>query len=176
MKYKMKECLASGYLLSLVPHLLGAVEAQLQKDSSDGGRAYTALHHDNATIEQALDMLRVCQQGLAERLHGISPEEQLALTYFIFRLNKSLMERRESLEQLQTSLEVEFPLKHIGRSPQEHDSDQAFNYDVFFLVASVLSSIYKVGVVLVQHRQSNLCAQSALHQGNQCPYYMLQWQ
>ena len=158
MKYEMKECLASvlpGYLLSLVSHLLGAVEAQLQRDSSDAGRAYTALDHDNTPLKRALDMLRVVQQGLVDRVHGMSPEEQLALAYFIYTIEKSLIEYRGSLEQLQTSHKVATlttVLLSMGRSPQEHDSDWAFSYDEFFLVVSALSSmIYKDGVVFVQH-------------------------
>ena len=158
MKYEMKECLASvlpGYLLSLMSHLFGAVEAQLQKDSSDAGRAYTALHHDNTPLKRALDTLRVVQQGLVDRVHRMSPEEQLALAYFIYTLNKSLVEYRGSLEQLQTSREVATlatVLLSIGRSTQEHDSNHAFSYDVFFLVAYALSSmIYNDGIVFVRH-------------------------
>ena len=51
------------YLLS---HICLTMEKRLQQDAS---RVYTAPKHDNAPLKQALDRLRVCQQGLEDWIH-----------------------------------------------------------------------------------------------------------
>ena len=130
--------------------MLGAVVKHLQEHSGNGealphadARAYQKV--GTSPLKQALEMLRMGQQNMSDWIiHVMSPEDQLNMVYWIYSLNKSIVEYRGSLMQLQQLPEVitlTALLLNKGQSLRQDVSEQAFSHDVFLYVASALSSM-----------------------------------
>jgi hypothetical protein len=141
LKSEIKESLASvlpRYLFSLIVGIIGMLEKQLQSLRNRGGA------NDAAAQKHVLCLLNAGQQDLSDRiLHRMSSEEQLALAFWIYSTNESLMEHHSSLEQLQQSpqiLVLAFLVLKMVHNPQRQSPEEAFHPDVVLVLVSALSS------------------------------------